>query len=341
LHLPGHVTGTCDKFEWGAGGGPGEERPPRRNLLHLPGHTTSFCDKFEWGAGGVPAHPREPVAVAGAYDGFLRQVRVGVWHAPAMSDRLNGRRVLVLGAGTRPSPEPDAPPGNGRTVAVAAAREGATVACVDMDPEACAETVRLVEEAGGKAVAIIANVLKAEACKTLVADAHEALGGLDGLVCNVGIGIGRGMSGTTVEDWDRVFAVNVRSHFLVAGAALELMPEGGSIVFISSVAGLQPGSRIPAYDASKAALAGLSRHVALEGSRRGVRANVIAPGLIDTPLGRLASAGRPSRARTPVPLGRQGTAWEVAGPVVFLLSDDASYVTGQILAVDGGLSTLM
>jgi NAD(P)-dependent dehydrogenase (short-subunit alcohol dehydrogenase family) len=116
------------------------------------------------------------------------------------------------------------------------------------------------------------------------------------------------------------------------------MPEGGCIVFISSIAGLTAGTRIPAYDSSKSALTGLCRQTAAEGARKGIRANIVAPGLIDTPLGRAATGGRPSRAKAPVPLGRQGTAWEVAEPVVFLLSDAASYITSQQLVVDGGLT---
>jgi NAD(P)-dependent dehydrogenase (short-subunit alcohol dehydrogenase family) len=253
--------------------------------------------------------------------------------------RLSGRRVLVVGAGTRPSPEPDPPLGNGRAISVLAAREGAAVACADRSALAAEQTAALVRAEGQRAAVVLADIAVPEACAAVVTEAEAALGGLDGLVLNVGFGLGRGLAGTSAAQWDEVFAVNTRAHFLVAAAALPVLAPGAAIVFISSVASLRAATGIPAYDASKAALPGVCRQVAREGLARGIRANLVVPGLVDTPLGRDASRLNPGRTARSLPFGRQATAWEVAYAAVWLLSGESSYVNAHPLVLDGGATS--
>jgi len=254
--------------------------------------------------------------------------------------RLTGRRILVVGAGQNDYGETDPPIGNGRAMAVLFAREGARVAVADRDQASAEATTARILAEGGTAVTVIADMARSTDPQTMVNEAAAALGGLDGLVYNVGIADRAGLDGATSDSWDRVLAVNLRGAMLTVRAALPVLGDGSSIVFTSSVAGVRPGSRIPSYDASKAALGGLMRHVALEGAARGIRANIIAPGLMDTSMGRAASRGRPSRSTTRIPLGRQGTGWETAYLALFLISNESVYITGQTFLIDGGLTAL-
>jgi NAD(P)-dependent dehydrogenase (short-subunit alcohol dehydrogenase family) len=253
--------------------------------------------------------------------------------------RLTGRRVLVVGGGQRVFDAATDPIGNGRAMCLLFAREGAHVAVADKNGASARETVALVEKEGGRALAIEADIASEADVQRMVAEAKRGLGGIDGLVLNVGVGVGAlGLADTKLEDWDQTLAINLRGPMLCCKAALPVLDDGSAIVFISSVAGLRSGSQLPAYDASKAALGGLMRHVAREGARRGIRANVVCPGLVDTPLGRLATAGRPSRAKSAIPFGRQATGWEIAYAALFFISDESVYVTAQLLAVDAGVS---
>ena len=250
--------------------------------------------------------------------------------------RLVGRRILIMGGGQRSEGLDDPPVGNGRAMAVLFAREGASISVADTDPSSAEETAERVRQEGATATVQTGDAADETDVAAIIAGTQKALGGIDGLVLNVGIGAGLGLAGTTVEQWDHVMAVNVRSQFLGCKLGLAAMGDGGSIVMIGSVASREV-LPYPVYGASKAALESLCRQSAVEGAP-GVRTNLVLPGLMDTALGRSASARNPGRERVRIPARRQGTAWEVAYAALFLISDEAAYITGQSLIVDGGLT---
>jgi NAD(P)-dependent dehydrogenase (short-subunit alcohol dehydrogenase family) len=249
--------------------------------------------------------------------------------------RLAGRRIVVVGAGQRKIVDEDPPIGNGRAMSVLFAREGAYVACIDVNKDAADNTVAQITSEGGKAFTHVVDVSDVAAIAPALEHCSKQLGGLDGLALNVGISSGLSLPKMTVEAWDRDYAVNVRGHMLFAQKALELMSPGGAIVLMSSMASQRANGRNPAYESSKAAQIALGRAIARAGENKGIRANVIAPGFMDTPMGRDASRRRSDRAVT-VPFGRQGTGWEVGYAALFLISNESSYVNAHTLFLDGG-----
>ncbi len=251
------------------------------------------------------------------------------------AQRLAGRRILVVGGGQRDYGLDDPPVGNGRAMSVLFAREGAAVAIADIDQASAEVTAELVRAEGVEALAIASDAADEQDVVRTIEEAKSGLGGLDGIVLNVGVGGGLGLQGTTVEDWDRVMAVNARAHFLGLKHGVPALTDGGAVVLTGSLASRETMPS-PAYAASKGALESLVRNGAVEGAPS-VRVNLLIPGLIDTPLGRLATQLAPQRAEVHIPLDRQGTPWEVAYAALFLMSDESSYMTGQSLVLDGGL----
>jgi len=247
-----------------------------------------------------------------------------------MARALDGQVAIVTGAGR----------GIGRAITRALATEGANVVLAARTRADLASAVDDVRAAGSEALAMPTDVREERDVAALVDEAVGRFDRVDILVNAAGTASFGPVADTKTDDWDRVFAVNLRGAMLTLQAAMPVLAEGSSIVMISSIASMKPGSRLPSYDASKAAMDGLMRHVGLEGERRGIRINIVAPGLMDTSIGREATRGRPNRAKTPVPLGRQGTGWETAYATLFLMSDEAAYITGQVLAVDGGMTGL-
>lgn len=257
--------------------------------------------------------------------------------------RMEGRAVCVFGAG---SVGPGW--GNGKAAAVLYARAGGRVACIDLRREAALETAAIIAGEGNQAVALACDVTDEAAVAATIAQVAERLGGVDVLHNNVGHATMGGPEALDLAAWRRAFDLNVHGTYLACRHAIPLMRQTGrgAIVNVSSVAAIRyTGYPYPAYSAAKAAVNQLTVSIALQYARDGIRANAIMPGKMDTPLiyqqiaGQYADveAMRKARAES-VPMGRMGTAWDVAELALFLASDAAGFITGQCIAVDGGAS---
>jgi 3-oxoacyl-[acyl-carrier protein] reductase len=257
--------------------------------------------------------------------------------------RFTGRNVLVVGGGADGPPRPgdQLAMGNGRAIALRLAAEGASVAVTDRDADSAAATVSAL---AGRGLAIRADAANPDDCRRAVDEAEAALGPLDVVVLNVGIASGAALHDQTLDDWQWHDEVNVRSHWLTAQHALPKMIERGhgTFVFVTSIAAVLGGTGL-AYEATKAAQVAVSRHIAVRYAKRGIRSNALMLGLIDSTMVRREYGGRDElmekRAAAP-PMKRQGAPEEVAAAAAFLASDDASYVNGTVLVVDGGLASV-
>jgi len=244
---------------------------------------------------------------------------------------LTDRTIVVTGAGQ----------GIGRAVALGLAEHGAQVACLDVQAGPAAETAALIEEKGGTASAAAVDVRQAEGVEAVVARALDRHGRLDGLVNAAGVTVRSAAVDFTPADWHRVIDVNLVGTFLCAQAVgRHLIAAGrGSIVNVASIAALAAmGRGNTAYTASKGGVAALTRELAVEWAPHGVRVNALAPCHIRTPFIApiLNDPETSARLIANIPLGRIGEPEELVGPIVFLLSDAASLVTGHVLAADGG-----
>jgi len=258
-----------------------------------------------------------------------------------MGNRLEGKIAIITGAGQQPG----STPGNGRATALRFAEEGATCVLVDVNADWAEETRDMI--GGGTSIVVMADITDEAACQAIVDETLERFGRIDVLHNNVGMSKGdRATPDLGAEVWDTIMTLNLKSMFMMCKAALPSMRAqgSGSIITISSTSSLSMRPSV-AYKTSKGAINTFTQHVAAENAKFGVRANVILPGLIDTPMAierRAQESGRPReeiRAERDalVPMGHMGEAWDVANAAVFLASDEAKYVTGVLLPVDGGL----
>jgi len=262
-----------------------------------------------------------------------------------MGERLRDKVAIVVGAGQTPGETI----GNGRATALVFAREGAKVLLVDRDGASAADTERAIDAEGGTAAVVEADVTRSDACRRMAEACVSTYGRIDILHNNVGIGSVGGPVELAEDEWRRVLDVNLTAMFLTCKHVLPQMEAQGSgaIVNVSSMAAIR-FARFPmlAYNASKGGVNALTRSIAMQYAPKGIRANAIMPGLIRTPMAiddvvRRIGIDRERLVRgrdEAVPMKRMGEAWDVAYAALYLASDEARYVTGAVLPVDGGLS---
>jgi 3-oxoacyl-[acyl-carrier protein] reductase len=265
-------------------------------------------------------------------EAFLRILQFALWilhliERAAMS--LSGKTALVTGAAQ----------GIGRDIALALAADGADVAICDVNLEAAQKTAADIEATGRRSLAIKANVAASAEVTAMIDQVVEKLGRIDILVNNAGITRDGLILRMKDEDWDLVLSINLKGSFLCAKAALKYMSKqrSGTIINIASIVGAMGNAGQANYVASKAGLIGLTKTIAREYANRGVTANAVAPGFIDTAMTQALSENVRAELAKQIPMGKLGTPEDVANAVRFLASPWASYITGQVIHVNGGM----
>ena len=257
--------------------------------------------------------------------------------------RLQDRIAVIVGAGQTEGETI----GNGRATAITFAREGARLVLADRDPDSLEETAERARKEGGEVATVVADIAAEDGPDRVVRAALDAFGGIDILHNNVGIGAGDGPPHRLGDDaYDRIMDINLRSMWRTCRAAMPSLRASGNaaIVNVSSLASVASAGNLTAYKLSKAGVNALTQNLAVTNAKHNVRANAILPGFIDTPMAvdaaaRATNSDRESYAQmraSMVPLGRQGTGWDVANAALFLASDEAAFITGILLLVDGG-----
>jgi NAD(P)-dependent dehydrogenase (short-subunit alcohol dehydrogenase family) len=260
----------------------------------------------------------------------------------ASTGSFDGKVVVITGGAL----------GIGRATALAFGREGARVTIADIDEQAGRATLQEIESAGGTGHMVVADVARADACRQVIDETVARFGGLDVLFNNVGIQPQASylrLEDTPEEMWDRILDVNLKSYFLMSKYALPALHRrgGGVIINTASVQGLQSQKGVGAYAASKGGVLSLTRQMAVEYAADGIRVLAVCPGTIDTEMVRASAAREPDGGEAALarygrshPIGRIGTGQDIANVVLFLASDNASFMTGEYVCVDGGYMAL-